>query len=69
MKGLLQFFNDLFTPIKNDLMSKNSEKMIVYGTKDGKLYIKPFELFSRPKVQNLIERVAASESVKAIQKK
>lgn len=40
--------------------------MKVYGTKEGKLYIKPIDLFSQPKVQALINRVANSEIVKKI---
>jgi len=49
-------------------MSKNSEKIEVYGTEDGKLYIKAAELFSQPKIQNLIARITESETVKSIQK-
>lgn len=33
-----------------------TEKIKIYGTKNGKLYIKPFDLFNLKKVQNLIER-------------
>lgn len=39
-------------------------KIKVYGTKDGKLYIEPEELFALPKVQDEIRRaVARNQSV------
>jgi hypothetical protein len=38
-------------------MSKKSDKITVYGTKEGKLFIKPSELFARPEVQKLIEKI------------
>jgi hypothetical protein len=33
-------------------------KIKVYGTKEGKLYIKPEDLFALPKVQELIFKLA-----------
>jgi hypothetical protein len=49
-------------------MSKDSEKIEVHGTEDGKLYIKVDDLFKQSKIQNLITKIAASSSVKSIQK-
>ena len=41
----------------SDQLSDN-ERIKVYGTKEGKLYIKPFDLFSMPRIQKLIKKVA-----------
>jgi hypothetical protein len=38
-------------------MSKKTNQITVYGTKEGKLFIKPSELFARPEVQKLIEKI------------
>lgn len=34
------------------------DRIKVYGTKEGKLYIKAEELFALPKVQELIRKIA-----------
>lgn len=49
-------------------MSNTTEKIQVHGTKEGKLYIKPMDLFSQKRIQNFINRVSTSEAVKSIQK-
>ena len=49
-------------------MSKKSGRIEVYGTKEGKLYIKPEDLFSQRSVQILIEKVVNSQVLKTIQK-
>jgi hypothetical protein len=39
-------------------MGMKTEKIKVYGTKEGKLYIKPEDLFALPKVQEQIKRAS-----------
>lgn len=40
----------------------NEDKIKVYSTEEGKLYIKPIELFALPHVQELILRIANKEA-------
>ena len=45
-------------------MSKKSSKIVVRGTKEGKLYINPDELFSLQSVQDLLHKVSKSKALK-----
>jgi hypothetical protein len=48
-------------------MSKD-EKYIVKGTKEGKLYIEPTDLFALESVQQLISRVVRSKVLGGVKK-
>ena len=50
-------------------MSKKPNKIEVYGTKDGKLYIKPSNLFEQKNVQLLIEKIKNSGVAKGLENK
>lgn len=63
---LMHMYNSLRTLIEKHM--SNPEKIQVHGTKDGKLYIKPVDLFSQKKIQAFINRVSSSDAVKSIQK-
>jgi|GEM_PF-5734318 len=50
---------------QSDVMSKTKPNQIhVHATKEGALYVKPSELFSAPKVQNIIKRMLNSDVLK-----
>ena len=50
-------------------MDKKTDHIQVYGTKEGKLFIKPSELFSQERVKLLIDKIANSSSLKEKAKK
>lgn len=55
--------------------AKNKEKeevviglIAVHSTEEGKLYIDPTELFSRPEIQKLLEKAAKSKAFNDLKK-
>lgn len=59
-KWLCKFFK----PQTLTNMSKQKDQIEVHGTKDGKLYIKPSDLFERENVQQLIQKIVNSPVIK-----
>lgn len=49
-------------------MSEKTDRIEVHGTKEGKLYIKPEDLFKQKSVRNLIEKIVSSQVLKSAQK-
>jgi len=55
-----KWFNETFKPLNKRYMSKEKDHIELFATEDGKLYIKPSDLFERKNVQKIIEKMASS---------
>jgi hypothetical protein len=57
-----QWLNRIFNPESRHMSKTKSTH--VHATKEGGLYVKPSELFTAPKVQDLIKKMLNSEVLK-----
>jgi hypothetical protein len=67
---IVEFLNNLTGSSMSKKVAPGGQNKgtIAKSTKDGKLYVKPSDLFSQDSVQKLVDKVASSKALEGVNK-